>query len=111
MAHHERTGRPTVPTTSVTGVRTIGVKVADQDRALAFFVDILGFEKRVDAPVNPTMRWLEVAPPGARTTVALIAEVDPPLLPRDTGIRFSVPDAEGERAFMLARGVEVGDIL
>ena len=32
---------------------------------LAFYVDTLGFEKRLDAPISPTMRWIEVAPPGA----------------------------------------------
>ena len=54
-----------MPMTTITDVRTIGVNVSDQDRALDFYVDTLGFEKRLDAPISPKMRWVEVAPPGA----------------------------------------------
>ena len=53
--------------TTITDVRTIGVNVANQDDAIAFYVATLGFEKRLDAPISPTMRWIEVAPPGAST--------------------------------------------
>ncbi len=58
--------------TTITGVLTVGVPVVDQDRALAFYVDTLGFETRRDAAVGPGMRWIEVAPPGAAITVALV---------------------------------------
>ena len=60
-------------TTTITDVRTVGVTVTDQDDAIAFYVDTLGFEKRLDAPISPTMRWIEVAPPGATTSIALNA--------------------------------------
>ena len=36
--------------TGITGVRTVSIPVTDQDRALAFYVDTLGFEKRLDVP-------------------------------------------------------------
>ena len=98
-------------TTSITDVRTIGVNVTDQDNAIGFYVDTLGFEKRLDAPISPTMRWVEVAPRGATTSIALIANADKPLVAGDTGIRFTVPDADAERAAMLQRGVKVGDVL
>jgi lactoylglutathione lyase len=38
--------------TPISGVRTIGVPVSDQDRALDFYVDKLGFEKRLDTHVR-----------------------------------------------------------
>ena len=57
--------------TRITDVRTVGVPVTDQDRALEFYLDKLGFEKRADIPMGTQMRWLEVAPPGASTTVTL----------------------------------------
>ncbi len=37
-------------TTRIIGVGTVGVPVTDQDRALEFYVDKLGFEKRRDIP-------------------------------------------------------------
>lgn len=50
--------------TAITGIRTVGIPVTDQDRA-AFYVDTLGLEKRLDAPVEQIGgRWIEVAPPG-----------------------------------------------
>ena len=37
----------------ITDVRTVGVAVTKQDRALEFYVDRLGFEKRLDVPHGP----------------------------------------------------------
>jgi len=100
-----------MPATTITDVRTIGINVTNQDEALAFYVETLGFEKRLDAPISPTMRWLEVAPPGASTSIALNATEGTADVGTDTGIRFTVPDAAAEHAAMRDRGVAVGDLL
>jgi lactoylglutathione lyase len=97
--------------TTIADVRTIGINVADQDAAIDFFVDRLGFEKRFDANISNTMRWIEVAPPGAATSLALNAGEDASNVGVDTGIRFTVPDAEAERGAMRDRGVTVGELL
>jgi lactoylglutathione lyase len=98
--------------TTITDVRTIAVDVRDQETALAFYTDTLGFEKRLDAPISPTTRWIEVAPRGAGTSIALTAadETSSPV-GTDTGIRFTVPDAEAEHEALAARGVTVGELL
>ncbi len=54
-----------------TKVGTIGVGVSNQDKALDFYVNKLGFEKIDDQPMSETERWLEVAPPGAQTHIML----------------------------------------
>ena len=64
--------------TTLTDVRCVAVPVRDQDAALAFYVDHLGFEKRLDTPISDTMRWIEVAPPGAATSIALVSGDDSP---------------------------------
>jgi lactoylglutathione lyase len=97
--------------TSITDVRTIGINVTNQDDAVAFYVNTLGFEKRLDAPITPTMRWIEVAPPQATTSIALNADEGTTAVTTDTGIRFAVPDAEAEHAAMRKRGVNVGDVM
>lgn len=97
--------------TTITDVHTVGLHVADQDAAVEFYVETLGFEKRLDAPISDTMRWIEVAPPGATTTIALIADDDTPAAGGETGVRFSVPNAAAEHAAMRERGVDVGDLL
>jgi lactoylglutathione lyase len=102
-----------MPRTSITDVHTVGIPVADQDQALAFYVDTLGFEKRLDAAISPDMRWIEVAPPGAATSIALTAaeEGAGQAIGTDTGIRFTVPDAEAEHATMRDLGVTVSEVM
>ena len=97
--------------TTIADVRTIGVNVADQDAAIDFYVNSLGFEKRLDAPISDTTRWIEVAPPAATTSIALNAANDAASVGVDTGIRFAVPDAESERTALTERGVTVGQLL
>ena len=100
----------TTTSTTIRDIRTIGVTVTHQDDAIAFYVGTLGFEKRLDAPISPTTRWVEVAPRGATTSIALIAG-EGAAAGAETGIRFTVPDAEAEHAAMRERGVTVGTIL
>ncbi|HEX3424953.1 MAG TPA: VOC family protein [Acidimicrobiales bacterium] len=96
-----------VEMTQVYQLATVAVLVTDQDRALDFYVGVLGFEKRRDAPFGNGQRWIEVGPPGAATTIAL-----PPAGPSqsgasDTGIRLSTTDAAADREALAAAGVEV----
>ena len=98
------TGAPT--TTRISDVRTIGVPVSDQQRALEFYRGVLGFETRMDSPF-PGGRWIEVAAPGATTTIALAAAQEGTATGVDTGIRFSTADATADHAALAAAGVDV----
>jgi predicted enzyme related to lactoylglutathione lyase len=98
------TGTPTA--TRISDVRTIGVPVSDQQRALAFYGGVLGFETRMDSPF-PGGRWIEVAAPGATTTIALAAAQEGTTTGVDTGIRFSTADAATDHATLTAAGVDV----
>jgi catechol 2,3-dioxygenase-like lactoylglutathione lyase family enzyme len=86
-------------TTRITGVATVGVPVTDQDQALEFYVGELGFETRRDVPFGDG-RWIEVAPPGAATTIALVPAGIP------AGIRLTTEDAGADHAELRARGVD-----
>lgn len=97
-------------TTTIAEVRTIGINVTDQDAAVRFFVDALGFEKRLDAAISPTIRWIEVAAPGATTSIAL--NLSDRTAPRtDTGVRFAVPNAAAEHAAMSDQCVVVSELM
>ena len=76
--------------------------VNDQDEALELFVSTLGFETRLDAEFAPGQRWIEVAPPGAETSIALVAQD----ASQGVEISFATDDAEADHAAMLAAGVE-----
>ena len=95
----------------ITDIRTVGVPVSDQDQAIDFFVGTLGFEKAMDAPLDETTRWVEVAAPGATTSVALVKGPGTPGTGVDTGVRFVVPDATAEHQRLVERGVDVGELL
>ena len=52
-------------------IKFVGVPVRDQDRALDFYVNTLGFILVTDQPMGPGKRWIEVRPPKGETGVAL----------------------------------------
>ena len=98
-------------TTGIRDVRTIGVPVRDQDRALEFYTTVLGFDTRMDVSTAAGMRWIEVAPPGAGTSIALVLEHDGVPAGVETGIRLTTADADAERAILLANGVDADEVL
>jgi lactoylglutathione lyase len=98
-------------TTGIRDIRTIGVPVRDQDRALTFYTTVLGFDTRMDVTTAAGVRWVEVAQPGASTSIALVPEHDGVTAGVETGIRLTTTDAEADRATLLAHGVEAGEVL
>jgi catechol 2,3-dioxygenase-like lactoylglutathione lyase family enzyme len=100
----------TASRTRITQVGVVMVGVSDQDQAIDFYVDKLGFEKVVDVPMGPDMRWVEVALPGTATTIALA----PPPQGREaggsqTGICLDSSDVDADHAALKAAGVDVDD--
>jgi predicted enzyme related to lactoylglutathione lyase len=90
-------------TTRITRIGTVIVPVTNQARALAFYVDTLRFEKRMDAPFGQG-RWIEMAPPGAATTLALV-----PASEGDPGgivVSLATEDADRDHESLLAGGVD-----
>ena len=90
-----------------TTISNIGVAmfaVADQDAALAFYTEKLGFEVRGDTRFGEhgEMRWLEVAPPGSTARLAL----NPPMggEPGGGSIGVETVDVLGEHARLTAVG-------
>jgi catechol 2,3-dioxygenase-like lactoylglutathione lyase family enzyme len=88
--------------TRITRVGTVILPVSDQDRALEFYVGTLGFETRLDGSFGDGQRWIEVAPPGAATTIALVPQGSA----AGIEVSFATEDAESDHAAMMAKGVE-----
>ncbi len=95
MSDHERTTR-------ITRVGTVILPVRDQDQALAFYVETLGFEVRLDGSFGPGQRWIEVAPVGADTTIALV----PQGASAGVEVSFATDDADADHATLLEKGVD-----
>jgi lactoylglutathione lyase len=108
MSFDQLPGRHSMTTTqSTTTLSNIGVAmftVSDQDTALAFYTEKLGFEVRSDTRFGESdeMRWLEVAPPGSLARLAL----NPPMggEPGGSGIGVETQDVLAEHARLSAFG-------
>jgi len=55
----------------ISKIKFVGIPVADQDRALRFYTEKLGFEVVGDVPFDEKQRWITLAVPGAETRVTL----------------------------------------
>jgi catechol 2,3-dioxygenase-like lactoylglutathione lyase family enzyme len=93
----------------ITRIGTVIVPVADQDRALEFYAGTLGFETRLDAPFGAGDRWIEVAPPGAATTIALVASAEAGA--GGTEVSLATADAAADHARMRERVVDADEAL
>jgi catechol 2,3-dioxygenase-like lactoylglutathione lyase family enzyme len=93
---------------NISKVGRVCVTAADTDRALDFYVGKLGFEKVVDVPMGPGMRWVEVQVSGAETTIAIA----PPPEGKEaggaeTGIILDSSNLEADHATLKAAGADV----
>ena len=95
----------------IVDVCTVGIPVTDQDGALDFCTGKLGLEKRVDSEFAGGLRWIDVAPTGAATTIALVPAKDDAPAGVETGTRFRTRDADADNAELRSRGVGVGEVL
>jgi predicted enzyme related to lactoylglutathione lyase len=94
--------------TRVSKVANVIIPVSDQDRALEFYTEALGLEKRADVPFGDGNRWIEVAPSDADTPIAIC----PPgpsgtAGGKDTGISLQTDDIDAYHAQLKDRGVDV----
>ena len=90
---------------NISKVGRVCVTVADTDRAIDFYAGTLGFEKVVDVPMGPDMRWVEVAVSGAETTIALAPP--PPGQEAggsETGIILDTSDVDAAHAALKEAG-------
>jgi catechol 2,3-dioxygenase-like lactoylglutathione lyase family enzyme len=86
-------------------VDIVSVPVADQERAKAFYVEVLGFSVREEADLGEGRRWIELCPPAGGATVTLVTWFDtmPPGSLR--GLVLGTIDAHAAFDELSSRGV------
>jgi len=91
----------------IKAIKFAGVPVRDQDRALAFYTQKLGFAVATDQPFGGGQRWIELRIPGAETRLVLFT---PPghedRIGTFTSLSFVADDVEKTYTELAARGVE-----
>ncbi len=96
----------------ITRIYSADVFVSDIDRAIDFYVNTLGFEKRTDEPMDDEgHRWVEVVPPGTDTPLILShgsGHWSPERVGSYTGLILSVDDMANTAETLKAKGVTFG---
>jgi len=98
---------PSTPT-RINKIANVVIPVADQDKALAFYVDTLGFTKTIDQPFGGGMRWIELTIGDETTTIALPPPPEgQPSGDRQTGITLQTDDIDALHRQLKDAGVDV----
>ena len=91
----------------VTQVGRVMVPVRDQDEAISFYTEKLGFTLVADVPFGEGDRWVEVGPAGGGTSLALVPPRGEYQPGRMTGIALDSPDPRAVHDELQSRGVDV----
>ena len=96
---------------SITEVGTVFVPVSDQDRALDFYTERLGFEKRSDFEYGGGKRWVEVAPRDSALALALVSSAEGTAAPTTAALcALATNDIDSLVARLRREGVEVEEV-
>jgi catechol 2,3-dioxygenase-like lactoylglutathione lyase family enzyme len=91
----------------LTHVGRVIVPVADQDDAIKFYTESLGFSLTADVPFGDGDRWVEVTPAGGGAPLALAPPQGNYQPGRMTGVALESPDPRADHAELQKKGVDV----
>ncbi|MGA8939457.1 MAG: VOC family protein [Acidobacteriaceae bacterium] len=90
----------------IKAVKHVSISVRDQDKALAFYTEKLGFQVLTDQPFGGGQRWIELRIPGSETKVVLFT---PPghedRIGGFSNVTFMTDDIDRTHQELVARGV------
>jgi catechol 2,3-dioxygenase-like lactoylglutathione lyase family enzyme len=95
---------------SISSFEIISIPVSDQERAKRFYRDTLGFELLREESMGPTGKWIQLAPRGCSTTVALVTWFDAMRAGGLQGVMLNSTDIDRDCADLAARGLEMTEI-
>jgi lactoylglutathione lyase len=90
-------------------VKSVSIYVSDQDKAINFYTNKLGFEKRADTAFGEGNRWVEVVPPGSDLAFILVrgfADWQEDRIGKFSGIVLEADDIKATYEEWKSRGVQ-----
>ncbi len=88
-------------------IKFVSIPVADQNRALDFYTEKLGFTIITDQPFDQKQRWIELRIPKAETRVVLFtAEGEEKRIGSMMPLSFACTDIDASYEGLRERGVE-----
>lgn len=91
----------------IRGVKFASIPVDNQERALAFYVDKLGFRLVADLPFSNEQRWMELGIPGADTRIVLFQFGDDMKPGGHSPVTFWTDDVEATVRELKSKGVVI----
>jgi len=88
----------------------IAVPVSDPDRAIAFYVDKVGFQLDHDHTVNDDLRFVQLTPPGSACSIALGKGLVDSVPGSLRGLQLVVSDIHQAQVELRGRGLDVGEV-
>jgi len=94
----------------IRGIKLVSIPVRNQDVALKFYTDKMGFKVATDQPMGPGQRWIELSIPGSDASLALFT---PPGHEDRIGgfqpMTFWCDDVFATASALKAKGVELAE--
>ena len=88
----------------------VTLPVSDVDRAIAFYVDQVGFNLDYDHKVSPELRFVQLTPRGSACSIAIgvgVTDAEPGSV---VGMQVVVDDADAARADLVEHGVDASEV-
>ncbi len=95
---------------TISSFEIISVPVSDQERAKRFYRDILGFELLREESMGPSGKWIQLAPRGCSTTIALVSWFDAMRPGGLQGVMLNSTDIDRDRRELAERGLALTEI-
>jgi len=95
---------------SISSFEIISVPVSDQERAKRFYHETLGFDLVREEPMGPGQKWIQLAPKGCATTIALAGWYDSMRPGGLQGVMLNSTDIDADHARLSKLGLELTEI-
>lgn len=93
---------------AITHIALMSLPASDQDRALAFYCDVLGFDLvRGTTRWDRAARWVQVAPNGAQTAITLVTWFTTMIAGSVKGTVYETDNIDGDVVDLLGKGVVI----
>ena len=90
-------------------IHIVSVPVSDQDAAMRWYTEVLGFTVTQDAEIGPGMRWVLLAAPGGGAAITLTTWFESMAPGSRKGTVLSVPDVDAAAAHLRGVGALAPD--
>jgi catechol 2,3-dioxygenase-like lactoylglutathione lyase family enzyme len=94
----------------ITSFEILSVPVSDPEVSKRFYQNVLGFDLIRHEPMGPDMQWIQLAPPGCATTIALVTWFDTMKPGGLQGVMINSTDIDLDHVTLTGRGLVLSEI-